>query len=59
MLANLFVKGISFETGFEYYGHQGGLKLGGGGEQTFADYDFWQSNADLKLNLALWAAWTW
>ena len=26
-----FAKGVSLETGFEYYTHQGGLKLGGGG----------------------------
>ncbi|MDO9104080.1 MAG: DUF3570 domain-containing protein [Methylovulum sp.] len=46
-----FAKGISLETGFEYYTHQGGLKLGGGGEQAFADYDFWVANAALKINL--------
>lgn len=46
-----FSKGVSLETGFEYYTHQGGLKLGGGGEGKFADFDFWVANAALKVNL--------
>ncbi len=45
-----FGKGVSLETGFEYYTHQGNLKIGGGGEQAFADYDYWVANAALKLN---------
>jgi Protein of unknown function (DUF3570) len=47
-----FAKGVSLQTGFEYYTHQGGLKLGGGGEQDFADFDYWVANAALKVNLA-------
>ncbi|NOU20461.1 MAG: DUF3570 domain-containing protein [Methyloglobulus sp.] len=47
-----FAKGVSMEAGFEYYTHQGGLKLGGGGEQAFADFDYWVANAALKVNLA-------
>ena len=47
-----FTKGISMEAGFEYYTHQGGLKLGGGGEGSFADFDYWVANAALKVNLA-------
>ena len=46
-----FAKGVSLETGFEYYTHQGGLKMGGGGEQDFANYDYWVANAALKVNL--------
>ncbi|MEQ1558717.1 MAG: DUF3570 domain-containing protein [Methyloglobulus sp.] len=45
-----FSKGVSLETGFEYYTHQGGLKLGGG-EGKFADFDFWVANVALKINL--------
>ena len=47
-----FAKGIRLETGIEYYTHQGSLKLGGGGEQAFADYDYWVANAALKVNLS-------
>ncbi|MEQ1557668.1 MAG: DUF3570 domain-containing protein [Methyloglobulus sp.] len=50
-IAKQFGKGVSLETGFEYYTHQGNLKIGGGGEQAFADYDYWVANAALKLNL--------
>ncbi|NOU44122.1 MAG: DUF3570 domain-containing protein [Methyloglobulus sp.] len=50
-IAKQFARGIQLETGFEYYTHQGGLKLGGGGEQGFADYDYWVANAALKVNL--------
>ncbi len=50
-VAKQFAKGVSLETGFEYYTHQGGLKLGGG-EQAFADYDYWVANAALKVNLS-------
>lgn len=50
-IAKQFTKGIHLEAGFEYYTHQGALKLGGGGEQAFADYNFWVANAALKINL--------
>ncbi|MBK8814497.1 MAG: DUF3570 domain-containing protein [Methylococcaceae bacterium] len=46
-----FAKGVSLQAGFEYYTHQGGLKMGGGGEGNFADYDYWVANAALKVNL--------
>lgn len=47
-----FAKGVRLETGFEYYTHKGDLKLGGGGEDNFADFDYWVANAALKINLA-------
>ncbi|MEQ1560535.1 MAG: DUF3570 domain-containing protein [Methyloglobulus sp.] len=50
-VAKQFSKGVSLETGFEYYTHQGSLKIGGSGEQAFADYDYWVANAALKVNL--------
>ncbi|NOU21315.1 MAG: DUF3570 domain-containing protein [Methyloglobulus sp.] len=51
-VAKEFAKGIGIEAGFEYYTHQGSLKLGGGGEQAFADFDYWVANAALKVNLS-------
>lgn len=51
-VAKEFAKGVRLETGFEYYTHQGSLKLGGGGEDSFADYDYWVANATLKVNLS-------
>ncbi len=50
-VAKEFAKGVRLETGFEYYTHQGSLKLGGGGEGSFADFDYWVANAALKVNL--------
>jgi len=50
-IAKQFARGVTLETGFEYYTHQGSLKIGGGGEQDFADYDYWVANAALKVNL--------
>ena len=47
-----FTKGIRLDTGFEYYTHKGGFKLGGGGEAGFADFDYWVANAALKVDLA-------
>ena len=47
-----FSKGIALDLGFEYYTHQGSLKIGGGGENSFADFDFWTANAALRVDLA-------
>ncbi|NOT13298.1 MAG: DUF3570 domain-containing protein [Methylococcaceae bacterium] len=47
-----FAKGVSVETGFEYYTHQGSLKMGGGGEGKYGDFDYWVANAALKVNLS-------
>ncbi|MBK8814211.1 MAG: DUF3570 domain-containing protein [Methylococcaceae bacterium] len=51
-VAKEFAKGIRLETGIEYYTHQGSLKLGGGGEESYADFDFWVANAALKVNFS-------
>ena len=50
-LSKQFAKGVALDLGFEYYTHQGGLKLGGGGEGSYADFDYWTANAALKVNL--------
>ncbi len=46
-----FARGLSLEMGFEYYTHQGSLKLGGGGEDSFADFSGYSANAALKVDL--------
>lgn len=51
-LSKQFSKGVSLDTSFEYYTHQGGLKLGGGAENDFADYDYYLINASLRVNLS-------
>jgi Protein of unknown function (DUF3570)/Domain of unknown function (DUF4266) len=49
-LSKQFAKGIGIEAEVEYYTHQGKLKLGGG-EGSFADFDYWVANAALKVQL--------
>ncbi len=51
-VAKQFAKGISLEAGGEYYTHAGDLKLGGGGEGSYANFDYWMANATLKLDLS-------
>jgi len=55
-LSKQFAKGVSLDLGFEYYTHQGSLKLGSGGEGDFADFDYWVANGALKVNLGALAA---
>ncbi|MFH0342022.1 MAG: DUF3570 domain-containing protein [Chromatiales bacterium] len=46
-----FARGVSLEAGVEYYTHEGGLKLGGGGEGDYADFSYYQVNAALNVSL--------
>ncbi len=56
LVSKEFATGVRLEAGFEYYAHEGGLKLGGGGEGDYADFGYYQVNA--ALNVALDAAWS-
>jgi hypothetical protein len=47
-----FAKGVKLEAGFEYYTHQGNLKLGGGGTDGYADYNSYMAHAGLKVDLS-------
>lgn len=51
-LSKRFAKGINFSAGFEYYKHAGSLKLGNGGEDAYADFDYYLVNAGLDINLS-------
>jgi hypothetical protein len=46
-----FSKAVSLEVGYEYYKHAGNLKLGGGGEGSYADFNYSTLNAALKIDL--------
>ncbi len=52
ILSKKFTRGINLEAGFEYYTHAGDLKLGGGGEGSYADFDFFVASAGIKVNLS-------
>jgi len=47
-----FAKGLTLEAGFEYYTHAGSLHLGGNGEGSYTDVDYFVANANLKVNLS-------
>ncbi len=47
-----FARGAALETGMEYYTHEGGLKLGGGGETDYADFDYLTFNVGLRVDLS-------
>ncbi|MBI4693684.1 MAG: DUF3570 domain-containing protein [Gammaproteobacteria bacterium] len=44
-LSKNFSRGIRFNAGFEYYTHQGALKLGGGGATDYADFAYWLAHS--------------
>lgn len=52
MVSKKFAKGVTLEAGAEYYTHAGSLKLGGGGEGAYADFNSYMVNAALKVDLA-------
>ncbi|MFM8443996.1 MAG: DUF3570 domain-containing protein [Methylococcus sp.] len=45
-------KALAFEAGFEYYTHAGDLRMGGAGLGAWADMDYYQFNAALKVDLS-------
>jgi hypothetical protein len=49
-LRKTLARGITFEADFEYYKHAGKLKLGGGGEGDYADYDSFLVSASIRLD---------
>ncbi len=49
-LSKQLVKGVSLTSDFEYYTHQGALKLGGGGEGSYSDFDFYRFSAGIQLD---------
>ena len=51
-IAKQFSRGIGLQASFEYYTHQGGLKMGGGGEGSYADFDYYVASAALTVDLS-------
>ncbi|XSG84886.1 MAG: DUF3570 domain-containing protein [Methylohalobius sp. ZOD2] len=50
-VSKVFAPGVTLEAGFEYYSHAGSLKLGGGGEDAFADFNYFVADATLTVDL--------
>jgi len=51
-VSKTFAKGISLNLGAEYYTHAGSLKLGGGGEGSYADFNYYMFNAAVNVDLS-------
>ncbi|OAI02696.1 hypothetical protein A1353_15750 [Methylomonas methanica] len=47
-----FNKGVTLDAGFEYYTRQSGLKLGGGLDNSYADYSYYMVHGGLNVNLS-------
>lgn len=45
-------KAMAFEAGFEWYTHAGDLRMGGAGQGSWADFDYYQFNAAVKVDLS-------
>lgn len=45
-------KAMAFEAGFEYYAHAGDLRLGGAGQGSWSNFDYYQFNAAVKVDLS-------
>jgi len=45
------MKGIELEAGFEYYTRASAMQLGGGGGNSFADFNYYVASAALKLDM--------
>ncbi|NOT10801.1 MAG: DUF3570 domain-containing protein [Methylococcaceae bacterium] len=50
-ISKQFTKGVTLETGFEYYTHSGSLMIGGSGEGDYSNFDYYFANASLKVSL--------
>lgn len=51
-LSKQFAKGIRFVAGAEYYTHAGALKLGGHGEGSYADFNYYTVSGALQVDLS-------
>ena len=51
IVSKKFAKGLTIETGVEYYTHKASLGMSGDNSNTFNNFDSWNVNAALKLNL--------
>jgi len=51
-LSKRFAKGITLEAGAEYYSHAGSLRMGGGGEGSYSDFNYYMFNAGVSVDLS-------
>ena len=51
VLSKMLGKGIVLETGFEYYTRASSMQIGNGGNNSFADFDYYVANAAVRFDI--------
>ncbi|PSJ18129.1 DUF3570 domain-containing protein [Nitrosomonas supralitoralis] len=51
ILSKTLGKGVALEAGFEYYTRASSMQIGGGGSNSFADFDYYVANAAIKFDI--------
>ncbi|UJP06391.1 MAG: DUF3570 domain-containing protein [Nitrosomonas sp.] len=50
-LSKSIMRGVAFEAGFEYYTRASAMQIGSGGNNSFADFDYYVANAAVKFDI--------
>ena len=50
-LSKLLMRGVALEAGFEYYTRASAMQIGNGGNNSFADFDYYVANAAVKFDI--------
>lgn len=50
-LSKLIMRGVAFEAGFEYYTRASAMQIGNGGNNSFADFDYYVANAAVRFDV--------
>lgn len=51
VLSKMLGKGVALEAGFEYYTRASSMQIGNGGNNSFADFDYYVANAAIKFDI--------
>ncbi len=51
VLSKLLGKGVALEAGFEYYTRASSMQIGTGGNNSFADFDYYVANAAVRFDI--------
>ncbi len=51
VLSKMLGKGVALEAGFEYYTRASSMQIGNGGNNSFADFDYYVANAAVRFDI--------
>lgn len=51
VLSKMLSKGVALEAGFEYYTRASSMQIGNGGNNSFADFDYYVANAAVRFDI--------